>query len=91
MLLNEQNGYFHQVPRLAPALRRRGAVLAELSLLGRIDTDLDSLYLLDRTETGDAVLDPILEEIAGDPVQQDAVYWIERLAGRAESIVDRTP
>ena len=90
MLLNEQTGYFHQVPGWDLNCAVVGAALAELSLLGRIDTDLESLILVDAAETGDAVLDPILEEIAADPVRRDAVYWIERLAGRAESIVDRT-
>ncbi len=51
MLLNEQNGYFHQVPGWDLNCTVVGAVLAELSLRSRIDTDLDSLHLLDPTET----------------------------------------
>ena len=90
MLLNEQNGYFHQVPGWDLNCAVVGAVLAELSLRARIDTDPDSLILVDRAEMGDTVLDPILREIAGEPVQRDAVYWIERLASRAESVIDRT-
>ena len=90
MLLNEQNGYFHQVPGWNLNCAVVGAVLAELSLLSRIDTDLDSLILADSAETGDPVLDPVLKEIAGESVQRDAVYWIERLAGKAESIIDHT-
>ncbi len=90
MLLNEQNGYFHQVPGWGLNCAITGAVLAELALLSRIDTDLDSLHLVDPAETGDPVLDPFLKEIAEEPVQRDAQYWIERLAGRAESIIDQT-
>ncbi len=90
ILLNEQTGYFHQVRGWNLNCAVVGAALAELSLRGRIDTDLDSLILVDAAETGDAVLDPILKEIADEPVQRDAVYWIERLAGQAESIIDRT-
>ena len=90
MLLNEQNGYFHQVPGWDLNCAVTGAVLAELSLLGRIDTDLDSLILVDAAETGDPVLDPVLAQIAAEPAQRDAVYWIERLAGRAEGIIDQT-
>ena len=90
MLLNEQNGYFHQVPGWDLNCAVTGAVLAELSLLGRIDTDLDSLILVDAAETGDPVLDPVLAQIADEPAQRDAVYWIERLAGRAEGIIDET-
>ena len=88
MLLNEQNGYFHQVPGWDLNCTVVGAVLAELSLRSRIDTDLDSLHLLDPTETGDPALDPILKQIANDPDQRNARYWIERLAGQSDSIID---
>ena len=89
-LLNEESGYFHQVPGWDLNCAVVGAVLAELSLRARIDTDMDSLFLLDSTETGRPTLDPILKEIAGDPVQRNAQYWIERLANHAESIIDVT-
>ena len=90
MLLNEQNGYFHRVPGWDLNCAVVGAVLAELSLLSRIDTDLDSLILLDRTETGDPILDTILKQIADESTQRNAQYWIERLAGNADSIIDQT-
>ena len=88
MLLNEENGYFHQVPGWNLNCAVVGAVLAELSLLSRIDTDIESLFLIDRAETGDPALDPILKEIADEPVQRNAQYWIERLASHAEAIID---
>ena len=90
MLLNEESGYFHQVPGWDLNCAVVGAVLAELSLMARIDTDEESLFLLDGTETGNPTLDPILKEIAGEPVQRNTQYWIERLAPRAESIIDLT-
>ena len=90
MLLNEESGYFHQVPGWDLNCAIVGAVLGELSLLSRIDTDLESLFLIDATETGDPALDPILKEIAGEPVKHDTLYWVERLAHYAESIIDFT-
>ena len=90
MLLNEETGYFHQVPGWHLNCAVVGAVLAELSLISRIDTDMESLFLLDRTETGNPALDPILKEIAEEPARRNAQYWIERLAPRAESIIDLT-
>ena len=90
MLLNEESGYFHQVPGWKLNCTVIGAVLAELSLAGRIDTDLETLIPLDKTEVGDPILDPILKEIADERVQRNAQFWIERLAPRAESIVDLT-
>ena len=90
MLLNEETGYFHQVPGWDLNCAVIGAVLAELSLISHIDTDRDSLILLDQTEVGDPVLDPILKTIAEEATQRDAQYWIERLAPRAESIIELT-
>ena len=90
MLLNEQNGYFHQVPGWALNCAVVGAALAELSLQLRIDTDMESLGLVDPTETGDPILDSILKEIADEPAQRNTQYWIERLAVRAETVIDAT-
>ena len=89
-LLNEESGYFRQVPGWSLNCAVVGAALAELSLLARIDTDMDSLILLDGTATGDPVLDPVLYKIAASPEQRNAQYWIERLAPQAESIIDMT-
>ena len=88
MLLNEETGYFHQVPGWHLNCAVVGAVLAELSLRSRIDTDMESLFLVDESETGNPALDPVLKEIAAESGQRNAQYWIERLAPRAESIID---
>ena len=90
LLLNEENGYFHQVPGWDLNCAVTGAVLAELSIQNRIDTDLDSLFLVDATATGNPALDPILEEIAKESTQRNTQYWIERLAHLAESVIDTT-
>ena len=90
MLLNEESGYCHQVPGWDVNCAVAGAVLAELSLLARIDTDQESLFLVDQTGTGNPVLYPFLKAIAAEPVRRNAQYWIERLAPRAESVIDLT-
>ena len=88
MLLNEESGYFHQVPGWTLNCAVIGAVLAELSLRYRIDTDLESLFLNDRTPTGIPTLDAVLSEIADEPERRTTQYWIERLAPHSETIVD---
>ena len=70
MLLNEESGYFHQVPGWTLNCTVIGSVLAEFSLRQRIDTDLESLILIDGTPTGIPTLDPILAEIAEEPQQR---------------------
>ena len=88
MLLNEETGYFHQVPGWDLHCAVVGAVLAELSLRSRIDTDVESLFVIDPTPTDNSTIDFILKEIASEPNQQNTQYWIERLAPRAETIID---
>ena len=86
-LLDEESGYFRQVPGWNLNCAVAGAVLGELSLLGCIDTDLESLTLLDATDTGRPLLDPILREIATETESHDARYWVERLAPHSESVI----
>ncbi len=90
MLLNEQTGYFYQVPGWTLNCAVTGAVLAELSLQGRIDTDEKSLFVLDDRATGVPMLDLCLAEIVADAGQRDTRFWIERLAVHSERIIDTT-
>ena len=90
LMLNEETGYFHQVPGWHLNCAVTGAALAELSLRARIDTDMESLILLDKTPTGDPVLDLALSQIANEPTQHSAQYWIEQFAPRAEMMIDLT-
>lgn len=90
LLLNEESGYFHQVPGWNLNCAVAGAALAELSLQGRIDTDMEQLILLDATPTGNGVVDLALARIANGPEGRDARYWVEELASRAEMMIDLT-
>ena len=89
-LINEESGYFHQISGWKLHCALAGAVLADLSMTSRIDTDLASLFVVDSTDTGDPVLDSALKEIGQEPTQRNAQFWIERLSPRAESIIDTT-
>ncbi|MDE2984493.1 MAG: cytochrome P450 [Gemmatimonadota bacterium] len=78
---------------LAPSLPARsldlalaGAVLMDLALEDRIDTDPERLMLVDRTPLGDDILDPALGEIAKDGRSRDTGYWLARIAGRGDRI-----
>ena len=89
-LLNDESGYFHQVPGWNLNCAIAGAAIAELSLLSRIDTDLESLYVVDSGETGDPILDTILKEITDEPERRNTRFWIERLTPHAETIIETT-
>jgi cytochrome P450 len=89
MLLNEESGYFHHVPGWTLNCALIGAVIAELAFRYRVDSDLESLFLIDDTPTGIPTLDPILAEIAAEPHKHSTEFWIEKLAPRAEGIIDQ--
>ena len=90
LMLNEETGYFHQVPGWHLSCAVTGAALAGLSLRERIDTDMEALILLDKTPTGHPVLDFALSQIANEPKQYSAQYWIEQLSPHAEMMIDLT-
>jgi Golgi phosphoprotein 3 len=56
-----------------------GGVLMELALLGRIDTDLTSLFIVDPKPVGDELLDPTLQKIAAEPETRSSAWWIRVL------------
>ena len=86
-LLDEESGFFRQVPGWNLHCAMAGAALGELSLLGRIDSDLESLILVDSTDTDHPLLDPILREIATETKQHAVGYWVERLAPQSEAMI----
>ncbi len=90
LLLDEQSGYLEMVPGWNFSCVMAGAVLADLALEGRIDTDPDALYLIVADPTGDGVLDPTLREIAESKETRDTQYWVERNTGRSDEIVTAT-
>ncbi len=62
-----------------------GGVLMELSLMGRLDSDLQALFAVDTTPTGDSLLDDVLSQIATSTVPHPSTWWIETLSrNRAE-------
>ena len=87
LLLNDEGGRFAAVPKWSQDYALAGGVLMDLALENRIDTDLEKLVLVDATPLGDSLLDSTLADIAAGE-QQDARYWVERTAQRADAIRD---
>jgi len=90
LLLNEESGYFHQVPGWNLNCAVAGACLAELALSGRIDMDQEHLFVIDPTTTKDPHLDSILKAISDEPQRRNTRYWIEYLSSRSEAITSAT-
>lgn len=88
LLLNEDAGDLAFVPE--PALRHTlaGAVLMDLALEHRIDTDAEQLMALDASPVGDELLDPALASIAQSSETHNAEYWVRRIAADGDRIRD---
>ncbi len=85
LMLDDETGRLQE--RAAPSgdYALAGAVLAELALAGRIDSDPNRLWVTNTTPTGDALLDGVLAQIAASKEQMDSKHWIETLGADADS------
>ena len=89
LMLNDEDGEFVRVPGWSMQCAFAGAVLMDLALEDRIDTDLKRLVLIDPTPVGDDLLDPTLALIAQSTETHDARHWVDQLADSAEDIRER--
>ncbi len=86
LVLDERKGDLGSLPPDKLNLALAGAVLMDLALEKRIETDLDRLMLVDSTPFGDEILDPPLAEIASESQWRDTHFWLDRIAGRGEQV-----
>ncbi len=88
LLLDDRNGHLYPIPIDNLDCVLVGAVLMELQLEGRIDTDLESLSVLDPSPIGNDLLDPILEEVAAGDQKKSPAEWVLHLSDRGQDICD---
>ena len=86
MLIEDESGRILHVPELSMRCVLAGAVMMDLAMLDKIDSDLEKIITIDSTPTGDELLDPILKEISENSEQKDAKTWVESLALDSERI-----
>jgi len=77
LLLDERSGKFIFVPQHSMNFVLSGAILMDLAILGKIDTDLEKLIVIDASPTGDDLLDQTLARLTMADEQHDARYWVE--------------
>ena len=90
LLLDENRGDLTPVPSWSLSCALAGAVLMDLALEDRIDTDLERLILTDSTPLGDDLLDPALAEIAQSDQTHPTRFWVEHFAAQADDIREKT-
>ena len=85
LLLNDEDGKFAEAPDWSLNCALAGGVLMDLALENRIDSDLESLVLVDPTPVGDSLLDDTLADIA-EGEERDARFWVQRIANRGPAM-----
>ena len=87
LLLEDGRGTLIPIPRTNIECALAGAVLMDLAFANRIDTDLETLMVTDRTPTGNFMLDRTLAKIGAREETTDTRTWIKVLAaGDADHI-----
>ena len=89
LLMNDERGGLVALPGRTMDYALAGAVLMDLSLENRIDSDLEKLFLIDSTPLGDDLLDPTLAEIAAAEQTHGTQYWVQRIAERGEALLEQ--
>ena len=90
LLLDDKGGKFADLPAPSVECALAGAVLMDLALEGRIDTDPERLFVVDPIPLKDRLLDPTLARIAQSTETYDTRHWIEQTIAYAGDIRDRS-
>ncbi len=100
LALDDATGEFRDLPPGGMGVALGGAMLMDLALADRIDSDLKRLFAVSVEPTGDEVLDDVLAEIAGrgtdadgDPGEETPDWgtflWVAELARRGDAYRDQ--
>ena len=86
LALDYQTGKQLNLPLNALGYGLAGAIILDLSLAGRIDTDLHQLTVVNPAPTGDHLLDFWLTQFQAAPEPKSVMFWLRELALREEEI-----
>ena len=83
LALDDDTGKMNaQLPIHSLSHAASGAILMDLALNNRIDTDLEQLFVVDSKPLGEPVLDFALARIARESETQPAHHWVRVLADK---------
>lgn len=86
LALDDRTGAPLPLPATALSYGLAGAVLADLAMAGKIDTDEHALTVLDASPVGGSLLDPWLALISAENTPRPVAYWLSILASRRPEI-----
>lgn len=76
LALDDRKGSLRDVPPLAFHYSLAGALLGDLALHHRIDTDPERLFVVNPASVGDPLLDPALARIVAEPESHSVSRWL---------------
>ncbi|MFO7727838.1 MAG: GPP34 family phosphoprotein [Desulfonatronovibrio sp.] len=80
LTLDDKKGAFRPISQEAIRIALAGALLMELALEERIDTDLKSLMVISTEPTGEPLMDEILLRLKKSDSQHPVSYWLNEIA-----------
>ena len=89
LMIDEDTNRLNRIPESQLNLVLAGAILMDLALENRIDTDTQRLVLVDPTPLDDSLLDPALSQIAADSSVHDTSFWLQHLAAQGDETRDK--
>ena len=89
LALDDKRGVIKPVPFAALDSALAGAVLMELAILDRIDTETTGLKVVSAAPTGDPLLDDALAKMQRQPAPQPTTFWLKHLADPTAHLPDR--
>lgn len=79
LLLDDDSGEFVDMPVSGFGTVIAGAALMDLAMHNRVDTDLEKLTVVDKTPTGDAILDDALAQLCQKPEDAEGMRILEAI------------
>jgi len=89
LMLDDQDGRLVDLPRSAMNGVIAGAVLMDLAMHDRIDSDLQELRVVDKTPTGDPLLDTTLSSLSAAQEGRNSSAWVEEVARDADDLREK--
>jgi len=89
LFLDDDTGKFENMYYEEFKYALAGAVLMDLALRSKIDTDLEKLTIVDSSPTGEEILDAFLSMISESDEDKNPFYWVSEIAKSGAEIRDK--
>jgi hypothetical protein len=86
LAVDEHTGSLHPFREIGSDYALIGAVFFDLALAGKIDTDTETLQVIDKSPAGNATLDRILQDMASRPQLTTVRDWVEHIYRRRDDL-----